>query len=91
MVTDTREYLRGIIGHMDLNDVLNGTETINTTLLLTIAETTAGVGLNVDRVHIDSITVDESITDSMKQLLRATREKEAHNLEAEGLKTAAIE
>ena len=54
MVQDTRANLRGIIGNMDLNDVLNGTETINQTLFQQIAETTAGYGLNVDRVNIDS-------------------------------------
>lgn len=42
MVQDTRANLRGIIGNMDLNDVLNGTETINQTLFQQIAETTAG-------------------------------------------------
>ncbi len=90
MVQDTRANLRGIIGNMDLNDVLNGTETINQTLFSQIAETTAGYGLNVDRVNIDSIQVDTTIQDSMNKLLRASREKEANIMEAEGHKQAAI-
>ena len=90
MVQDTRANLRGIIGNMDLNDVLNGTETINQTLFQQIAETTAGYGLNVDRVNIDSIQVDATIQDSMNKLLRASREKEANIMEAEGHKQAAI-
>ncbi|MFD1429479.1 SPFH domain-containing protein [Lacticaseibacillus mingshuiensis] len=90
MVQDTRANLRGIIGNMDLNDVLNGTETINQTLFQQIATTTAGYGLNVDRVNIDSIQVDKTIQESMNKLLRASREKEANIMEAEGLKQAAI-
>ncbi|WP_461226788.1 SPFH domain-containing protein [Lacticaseibacillus suihuaensis] len=90
MVQDTRANLRGIIGNMDLNDVLNGTETINQTLFQQIAATTAGYGLNVDRVNIDSIQVDKTIQESMNKLLRASREKEANIMEAEGLKQSAI-
>ncbi|MFD1431493.1 SPFH domain-containing protein [Lacticaseibacillus yichunensis] len=90
MVQDTRANLRGIIGNMDLNDVLNGTENINQTLFQQIATTTAGYGLNVDRVNIDSIQVDKTIQESMNKLLRASREKEANIMEAEGLKQAAI-
>jgi len=90
MVQDTRANLRGIIGNMDLNDVLNGTESINRTLFEQIGETTAGYGLNVDRVNIDSIQVDSTIQDSMNKLLRASREREANIMEAEGHKQAAI-
>ena len=90
MIQDTRANLRGIIGNMDLNDVLNGTEAINTTLFTQIATTTAGYGLNVDRVNIDSIQVDQTIQESMNKLLRASREKEANIMEAEGHKQAAI-
>lgn len=90
MVQDTRANLRGIIGNMDLNDVLNGTEAINSSLFSQIAETTAGYGLNVDRVNIDSIQVDQTIQESMNKLLRASREREANIMEAEGHKQAAI-
>ncbi|KRM54388.1 SPFH domain-containing protein [Lacticaseibacillus sharpeae] len=90
MIQDTRANLRGIIGNMDLNDVLNGTETINTTLFDQISTTTAGYGLNVDRVNIDSIQVDQTIQESMNKLLRASREREANIMEAEGHKQAAI-
>ncbi len=90
MIQDTRANLRGIIGNMELNDVLNGTESINTTLFTQISSTTAGYGLNVDRVNIDSIQVDETIQESMNKLLRASREREANIMEAEGHKQAAI-
>ena len=90
MVQDTRAQLRGIIGNMDLNDVLNGTEKINQTLFEQLSEVTAGYGLNVDRVNIDSIQVAHDIQESMNKLLRASREKEANIMEAEGLKAAAI-
>ncbi|MEL1206315.1 SPFH domain-containing protein, partial [Staphylococcus epidermidis] len=65
MVQDTRAQLRGIIGNMDLNDVLNGTEKINQTLFEQLSEVTAGYGLNVDRVNIDSIQVAHDIQESM--------------------------
>ncbi|KRN28319.1 spfh domain band 7 family protein [Lactobacillus selangorensis] len=90
MVQDTRANLRGIIGNMDLNDVLNGTETINKTLFEQLGQITAGYGLNVDRVNIDSVQVDHDIQASMNKLLRASREKEANITEAEGKKQAAI-
>ncbi|MFD1672969.1 SPFH domain-containing protein [Agrilactobacillus yilanensis] len=90
MIQDTRAQLRGIIGNMDLNEVLNGTETINHSLFEQLGDITAGYGLNVDRVNIDSIEVDQDIQESMNKLLRASREKEANIMEADGLKQAAI-
>ncbi|WP_125607818.1 SPFH domain-containing protein [Lapidilactobacillus bayanensis] len=90
MVQDTRAALRGIIGNMDLNDVLNGTETINRSLFEQLSEVTAGYGLNVDRANIDSVEVDHDIQESMNKLLRASREKEANIMQAEGFKQAAI-
>ncbi|MFD1411166.1 SPFH domain-containing protein [Lapidilactobacillus gannanensis] len=90
MVQDTRAALRGIIGNMDLNDVLNGTEQINHSLFDQLSEVTAGYGLNVDRANIDSVEVDQDIQESMNKLLRASREKEANIMQAEGLKQAAI-
>lgn len=90
MVQDTRAALRGIIGNMDLNDVLNGTEAINRALFEQLSEVTAGYGLNVDRANIDSVEVDQDIQASMNKLLRASREKEANIMQAEGFKQAAI-
>lgn len=90
MIQDTRAQLRGIIGNMDLNEVLNGTEQINHALFEQLSEITAGYGLNVDRVNIDSVEVDQDIQESMNKLLRASREKEANIMQAEGLKQATI-
>ncbi|MCD2255156.1 SPFH/Band 7/PHB domain protein [Lactobacillus sp. CC-MHH1034] len=90
MVQDTRAQLRGIIGNMDLNEVLNGTEQVNHSLFDQLSEVTAGYGLNVDRVNIDSVEVDQDIQESMNKLLRASREKEANIMQADGLKQAAI-
>ncbi len=59
---------------------------INQTLFEQLSEVTAGYGLNVDRVNIDSIQVAHDIQESMNKLLRASREKEANIMEAEGSK-----
>lgn len=90
MIQDTRAALRGIIGNMDLNDVLNGTESINHSLFEQLSNVTAGYGLNVDRANIDSVEVDQDIQESMNKLLRASREKEANIMQADGLKQAEI-
>ena len=44
MIQDAQSNLRGIIGKMDLNEVLNGTEEINVALFTSIKDITAGMG-----------------------------------------------
>lgn len=84
MTQDTRASLRGIIGNKELNEVLNGTEEINRALFSGLADVTAGYGLNVDRVNIDSVNPSRDIQDSMNKLLKATRERDAAIATAEG-------
>lgn len=84
MVQDTRASLRGIIGNKELNEVLNGTQEINAALFKEISSVTAGYGLNVDRINIDSVNPSKNIQDSMNKLLQATRERDATIATAEG-------
>lgn len=84
MTQDTRASLRGIIGNKELNEVLNGTEEINKALFAGLADVTAGYGLNVDRVNIDSVNPSKDIQESMNKLLKATRERDAAIAQAEG-------
>ncbi len=57
MIQDAQSNLRGIIGKMDLNEVLNGTEEINVALFTSIKDITAGYGLAIDRINIGEIKV----------------------------------
>lgn len=84
MTQDTRASLRGIIGNKELNEVLNGTEEINRALFAGLSDVTAGYGLNVDRVNIDSVNPSRDIQDSMNKLLKATRERDAAIATAQG-------
>ncbi|MFC6163584.1 SPFH domain-containing protein [Lactiplantibacillus dongliensis] len=84
MIQDTRAALRGIIGNKELNEVLNGTQEINAALFKEISSVTAGYGLNVDRVNIDSVNPSADIQASMNKLLQATRERDATIATAEG-------
>lgn len=84
MVQDTRASLRGIIGNKELNEVLNGTQEINAALFKEISSVTAGYGLNVDRINIDSVNPSADIQNSMNRLLQATRERDATIATAEG-------
>ncbi|WP_034525762.1 SPFH domain-containing protein [Secundilactobacillus oryzae] len=84
MVQDTRASLRGIIGNKELNEVLNGTQEINAALFKEISSVTAGYGLNVDRINIDSVNPSQDIQNSMNRLLQATRERDATIATAEG-------
>lgn len=84
MVQDTRAALRGIIGNKELNEVLNGTQDINAALFKEISSVTAGYGLNVDRINIDSVNPSKDIQESMNKLLQATRERDATIATAQG-------
>lgn len=84
MTQDTRASLRGIIGNKELNEVLNGTEEINRALFAGLSDVTAGYGLNVDRVNIDSVNPSRDIQDSMNKLLKAIRERDAAIATAQG-------
>lgn len=84
MVQQSRAHLRGIIGTMDLNEVLNGTERINAALSKELGSITDAYGVNVDRINIDTIQPTSEIQESMNKQINATREREAAIARAEG-------
>lgn len=84
MVQQSRAHLRGIIGTMDLNEVLNGTERINAALSKELGSITDAYGVNVDRINIDTIQPTPGIQESMNKQINATREREAAIARAEG-------
>ena len=77
MVQQSRAHLRGIIGTMDLNEVLNGTERINAALSKELGSITDAYGVNVDRINIDTIQPTPEIQESMNKQINATRERDA--------------
>jgi len=84
MIQDAQSNLRGIIGKMDLNEVLNGTEEINVALFTSIKDITAGYGLAIDRINIGEIKVSQEIIESMNKLITASRDKESMITRAQG-------
>ena len=84
MIQQSRAQLRGIIGTMELNDVLNGTEHINAALSKELGAITDAYGVNVDRINIDTIQPTPEIQESMNKQINATREREASIAKAEG-------
>lgn len=90
MIQDAQSNLRGIIGKMDLNEVLNGTEEINEALFASIKDITAGYGLAIDRINIGEIKVSQEIIESMNKLITASRDKESMITRAEGEKSSAV-
>lgn len=90
MIQDCQSNLRGIIGKMDLNDVLNGTEEINTSLFESVKTITRGYGLTIDRINIGEIEVSKEIIESMNKLITASRDKQSAITIAEGRKESLI-
>ena len=84
MVQQSSAHLRGIIGTMDLNEVLNGTERINAALSRELGSITDAYGVNVDPINIDTIQPTPEIQESMNKQINATREREAAIARAEG-------
>ena len=90
MIQDAQSNLRGIIGKMDLNEVLNGIEEINVALFTSIKDITAGYGLAIDRINIGEIKVSQEIIESMNKLITASRDKESMITRAQGEKSSAV-
>ncbi|KAF1302670.1 MULTISPECIES: SPFH domain-containing protein [Enterococcus] len=90
MIQDCQSNLRGIIGKMDLNEVLNGTEEINVALYESVRDITAGYGLSIDRINIGEISVSDEIVNSMNKLITASRDKESQITISEGRKQSVI-
>lgn len=77
MIQDCQSNLRGIIGKMELNEVLNGTEEINMNLYNSVKDITSSYGLSIDRINIGEISVSNEIVNSMNKLITASRDKES--------------
>lgn len=90
MIQDCQSNLRGIIGKMELNEVLNGTEEINMSLYESVKDITAGYGLSIDRINIGEISVSNEIITSMNKLITASRDKESLITISEGKKQSVI-
>lgn len=84
VVLDCQSNLRGIIGNKELNEVLNGTETINADLFNSIKDITNGYGVAVDRINIGQLKANSEVQAAMDKLLTANRNKEAMITSAEG-------
>ncbi|MFX3618698.1 MAG: SPFH domain-containing protein [Sporolactobacillus sp.] len=87
---DCQSILRGIIGGMELNDVLNGTEAINNQLFKGVRDISENYGVVVDRINIGEITPSDEVLGSMNKLITANRNKEAMITEADGEKQQTI-
>ncbi|MEB3196543.1 MAG: SPFH domain-containing protein [Candidatus Sericytochromatia bacterium] len=82
--------LRNLIGELELDECLNGRNTINTKLQEILDEATAAWGLKVSRVELKEIKPLGDIADAMDKQMVAERTRRAQILEAEGSKRAAI-
>lgn len=82
--------LRNLIGELELDECLNGRNTINHKLQGILDETTHVWGLKVSRVELKEITPLGDVAEAMDKQMVAERSRRAAILEAEGLKRAAI-
>ena len=82
--------LRAMIGSMELDEVLNKREFINSKLLETLDKDTDAWGVKVEKVELREIEPPQDIKDAMTQQMKAERLKRAAILEAEGEKQSKI-
>jgi regulator of protease activity HflC (stomatin/prohibitin superfamily) len=82
--------LRNLIGELELDECLNGRNTINTKLQGILDEATHAWGLKVSRVELKEIKPLGEIAEAMDKQMVAERTRRAQILEAEGSKRAAI-
>lgn len=82
--------LRNLIGEMELDECLNGRNTINHRLQGILDEATHEWGLKVSRVELKEITPLGDVAEAMDKQMVAERTRRAAILEAEGLKRSAV-
>ncbi|MES2154832.1 MAG: SPFH domain-containing protein [bacterium] len=82
--------LRSVIGDMELDEVLNSREKINTRLRDTLDEATDAWGVKVESVEIREVDPVERVKRAMEEQTSAERERRAAILKADGQKRAAI-
>ena len=86
----TQTTLRAIIGSMELDEVLNNREYINTKLSETLDKDTDAWGVKVEKVELREIEPPVDIKNAMTQQMKAERLKRAAILESEGEKQSKI-
>ncbi len=77
--------LRAIIGSMELDEVLNKREYINSKLLEILDRETDAWGVKIEKVEVKEIDPPEDIKNAMAQQMKAERLKRAAILKAEGI------
>jgi regulator of protease activity HflC (stomatin/prohibitin superfamily) len=82
--------LRSEIGKMELDDIFENRETINSQIEQVMDEAGQKWGLKVNRVEIRDISMPEDIVAAMNQQMVAERTRRATVREAEGYKEAEI-
>jgi regulator of protease activity HflC (stomatin/prohibitin superfamily) len=82
--------LRNLIGDMELDEVLNGRNTINGRLQGILDEATHAWGLKVSRVELKEVAAQGEVAEAMDKQMVAERTRRAQILEAEGSKRSAV-
>lgn len=82
--------LRNLIGEMELDEVLNGRNTINGKLQGILDEATHAWGMKVSRVELKEVAAQGEVADAMDKQMVAERTRRAQILEAEGSKRSAV-
>ncbi len=82
--------LRAIIGEMELDETLSGSDIINARLREELDKITDRWGVKITRVEIQRIDPPKDIQEAMAKQMTAEREKRAMILIAEGKKESAI-
>jgi regulator of protease activity HflC (stomatin/prohibitin superfamily) len=82
--------LRNLIGEMELDEVLNGRNIINSKLQGILDEATHAWGLKVSRVELKEVTPQGEVAEAMDKQMVAERTRRAQILEAEGSKKSAV-
>lgn len=82
--------LRNLIGEMELDEVLNGRNIINSKLQGILDEATHAWGLKVSRVELKEVAPQGEVAEAMDKQMVAERTRRAQILEAEGAKKSAV-
>lgn len=82
--------MRNIIGKMDMEQAINGRDTINGQLRGELDDATGKWGIRVTRVELKEIDPPASVRAAMEQQMKAERDRRAQVLTADGLKQSAI-
>lgn len=82
--------LRSVIGDMELDEVLNSRERINTRLRDTLDSATDAWGVKVEGVEIREVDPVDRVKRAMEEQTSAERERRAAILKADGAKRAAV-